>query len=117
MGVINMNLLKATGSDSPSLSKFVMFVGLITTTAVVVWQAYKGTLSTEIFSWYVITTFGANSVNKAISVAGKVTELKQLVNAGAVPTAEEETAPEADVQPAEFFYATGVTPSTTEERN
>lgn len=111
-----MNLLKATGSDTTSLSKFVMFVGLITTTGVVIWQAYQGTLSTEIFSWYVLTTFGANSVNKAISVAGKVTELKQLVNAGAVPTEAEEETPEpaADVQPAEFFYATGVTP--TEER-
>lgn len=110
-----MNLLKATGSDTTSLSKFVMFVGLITTTGVVIWQAYQGTLSTEIFSWYVLTTFGANSVNKAISVAGKVTELKQLVSAGVVPTeAEEETPEPADVQPAEFFYATGVTP--TEER-
>lgn len=110
-----MNLLKATGSDTTSLSKFVMFVGLITTTGVVIWQAYQGTLSTEIFSWYVLTTFGANSVNKAISVAGKVTELKQLVNAGAVPTEAEEETPEAEPQPAEFFYATGVTP-TLEER-
>lgn len=114
MGVINMNLLKGTGSDSTSLSKFVMFVGLITTTAVVVWQAYKGTLSTEIFSWYVVTTFGANSLNKAISVAGKVTELKHSLSA---ETSEPEPEPEeVDTRPAEFFYATGVTPSPTDER-
>ena len=63
------NIIKSADGRE-SISKLAMIIGVLTSTGIVIWYAYKGTLTEDLFFWYTAMTFGTNSVNKAISVFG-----------------------------------------------
>lgn len=63
-------LLLSAGTDTASLSKFSMLIGITVCSLIVLWQTAHGTLSSDLFAWYISVTVGANTANKAISVVG-----------------------------------------------
>lgn len=67
-----LSLLQSTGTGDVSLSKFGMFMGIIIGSAVVVIDAWKGSLNADIFAIFMFATLGANSVNKGISVVQSI---------------------------------------------
>lgn len=72
-----LELLASQGDRNTSISKLVMLIGTFTISLVVLWQAYQGDLSAEVFAWYASITVGANTANKAISVVGNKPTKKQ----------------------------------------
>lgn len=64
-------LLTSAGGRYTSISKSIMLLGAVTSSAVVLWQAYNGTLGADVFAWYLSVTVGANTANKALSVFGE----------------------------------------------
>lgn len=63
-------LLTGFGGGNASLSKVVMFTGHMVASAIIGWQAYKGSLHFDFYLAYLCASYGANSTNKAISVFG-----------------------------------------------
>lgn len=63
-------LLLSAGTDTASLSKVSMLIGITVCSLIVLWQTWHGTLSSDLFAWYISVTVGANTANKAISVVG-----------------------------------------------
>lgn len=63
-------LLLSAGTDTASLSKVSMLIGITVCSLIVLWQTVHGTLSSDLFAWYISVTVGANTANKAISVVG-----------------------------------------------
>lgn len=70
-------LLNGKGTNKASISKLTMIVGLIVSSAVIMFQTYKSGLSYDLFTIYIMATLGANSVNKAISIYGQVEQIKK----------------------------------------
>lgn len=70
-------LLNGKGTNKASISKLTMIVGLIVSSAVIMFQTYKSGLSYDLFTIYIMATLGANSVNKAISIYGQVEQTKK----------------------------------------
>ncbi|OAM35540.1 hypothetical protein A7P98_06595 [Eikenella sp. NML080894] len=64
-------LLTGYGGGTASLSKVVMFSGHLVCSAVIGWQAYKGSLHFDFYLAYICACYGANSTNKAISILGR----------------------------------------------
>lgn len=63
-------LITGFGDGKASLSKVVMLTGHMVASAVIGWQAYKGSLNFDFYLAYICASYGANSTNKAISVLG-----------------------------------------------
>ena len=61
-------LITGFGDSKASLSKVVMLTGHMVASAVIGWQAYKGSLNFDFYLTYICASYGANSTNKAISV-------------------------------------------------
>lgn len=64
-------LLTGFGGEAASLSKVVMLSGHLVCSAVIGWQAYKGSLHFDFYLAYICASYGANSTNKAISILGR----------------------------------------------
>ena len=64
-------LLTGYGGGTASLSKVVMLSGHVVCSAVIGWQAYKGSLHFDFYLAYICASYGANSTNKAISILGR----------------------------------------------
>ena len=74
-----MSMLKSAGDSTTSVSKVIFFGGFLVVTGIMIYQTYLGHLSQDFFFWYIISTFGSNTLNKAISVSGEVlTKRKEL---------------------------------------
>lgn len=69
-------LFTSTGDGRTSVSKLAMIIGLIVGSYVVVQQTYNNGISYDIFAIYMMSTLGANSVNKAIAVMQNIKETK-----------------------------------------
>lgn len=69
-------LFTSTGDGRTSVSKLAMIVGLIVGSYVVAQQTYNNGISYDIFAIYMMSTLGANSVNKAIAVMQNIKETK-----------------------------------------
>lgn len=93
-----MKMLKSTGDSTTSVSKVIFFGGFLVVTGIMIYQTYLGHLSQDFFFWYILSTFGSNTLNKAISVSGEVlTKRKELeVLANAPEVVSEEVADEED---------------------
>lgn len=66
------DLFLSSGDGKASMSKVIMFVGLIISSGLLLYQAISknGDINTELFIIYICATLGTNSVNKGISVYG-----------------------------------------------
>nr|DAY41616.1 MAG TPA: Protein of unknown function (DUF2644) [Caudoviricetes sp.] len=71
-----VELFTSTGDGKTSVSKLAMIVGLIVGSYVVIQQTYNNGISYDIFAIYMMSTLGANSVNKAIAVMQNIKESK-----------------------------------------
>lgn len=67
-------LFLSSGDNRLSMSKFIMFVGLVISSGILIYQTYMrhGEVNTELFIIYLCATLGTNSVNKGISVYGQL---------------------------------------------
>lgn len=70
------DLFTSAGDGRTSVSKLAMIIGLIVGSYVVIQQTYNNGISYDIFSIYMMSTLGANSVNKAIAVMQNIKESK-----------------------------------------
>ena len=68
------DLFLSAGDGKASMSKVIMFVGLIISSGLLLYQAISknGDINTELFIIYICATLGTNSVNKGISVYGEM---------------------------------------------
>lgn len=68
------DLFLSSGDGKASMSKVIMFVGLIISSGLLLYQAISknGDINTELFIIYICATLGTNSVNKGISVYGEM---------------------------------------------
>lgn len=66
------DLFLSAGDGKASMSKVIMFVGLVISSGLLLYQAISknGDINTELFIIYICATLGTNSVNKGISVYG-----------------------------------------------
>lgn len=64
------DLFLSAGDGKASMSKVIMFVGLVISSGLLLYQAISknGDINTELFIIYICATLGTNSVNKGISV-------------------------------------------------
>lgn len=67
-------LFLSSGDGKASMSKVIMFVGLVISSGLLLYQAISknGDINTELFIIYICATLGTNSVNKGISVYGEM---------------------------------------------
>lgn len=70
------DLFTSTGDGRTSVSKLAMIIGLVVGSYVVIQQTYNNGISYDIFAIYMMSTLGANSVNKAIAVMQNIKETK-----------------------------------------
>ncbi|MGP1493898.1 MAG: hypothetical protein ACTTIS_00910 [Streptobacillus sp.] len=70
------DLFTSAGDGRTSVSKLAMIIGLIVGSYVVIQQTYNNGISYDIFAIYMMSTLGANSVNKAIAVMQNIKESK-----------------------------------------
>ena len=68
------DLFLSAGDGKASMSKVIMFVGLVISSGLLLYQAISknGDINTELFIIYICATLGTNSVNKGISVYGEM---------------------------------------------
>ena len=68
------DLFLSSGDGKASMSKVIMFVGLVISSGLLLYQAISknGDINTELFIIYICATLGTNSVNKGISVYGEM---------------------------------------------
>lgn len=68
------DLFLSAGDGKASMSKLIMFVGLVISSGLLLYQAISkgGDINTELFIIYICATLGTNSVNKGISVYGEM---------------------------------------------
>ena len=68
------DLFLSAGDGKASMSKVMMFVGLVISSGLLLYQAISknGDINTELFIIYICATLGTNSVNKGISVYGEM---------------------------------------------
>ena len=69
-------LFTSTGDGRTSVSKLAMIIGLVVGSYVIIQQTYNNGISYDIFAIYMMSTLGANSVNKAIAVMQNIKETK-----------------------------------------
>lgn len=68
------DLFLSSGDGKASMSKVIMFVGLVISSGLLLYQAISknGDINTELFFIYICATLGTNSVNKGISIYGEM---------------------------------------------
>ena len=66
------DMLKSAGEATTSVSKVIFFGGFLVVSGIMIYQTYLDKLSSDFFFWYILSTFGSNTLNKAISVSGQV---------------------------------------------
>lgn len=69
-------IFSSTGDGRTSISKIAMVIGLLVGSYVVIMQTYTTGISYDVFTVYMMSTLGANSVNKAISMVQNIKESK-----------------------------------------